>query len=110
MSALKGFWICFDLGLKGDYPGMYKYLDSHKGIECGGNIAYMKREIVPNFKEIVRQEIIASVKINSDDRVYLIYKEPQSTNTCGYFIFGGRKKADWDGFNIIATPDVVDSE
>lgn len=28
-------WLGYDLGVKGDYPGMYAFLDDHDAIECG---------------------------------------------------------------------------
>ena len=29
----KAIWLSFDLGIGGDYPGLYKWLDNHKAIE-----------------------------------------------------------------------------
>lgn len=28
-------WLGYDLGVKGDYPGLYAILDDHDAIECG---------------------------------------------------------------------------
>jgi hypothetical protein len=28
-------WISFDLGVRGDYEGMYAWLDTHNAKECG---------------------------------------------------------------------------
>ena len=28
-------WISYDLGIRGDYEGLYAWLDSHRAKECG---------------------------------------------------------------------------
>jgi len=32
----KLIWIAFDLGVRGDYDGIYEFLDTHEAKECGG--------------------------------------------------------------------------
>jgi len=33
-------WISYDLGLQGDYPGLYRWLDLHKAKECVNSSNY----------------------------------------------------------------------
>lgn len=37
-------WLSYDLGAKGDYDGLYSWLDNHKAKECGDSIAYIPWE------------------------------------------------------------------
>ncbi|MFH1115168.1 MAG: hypothetical protein V1792_14760 [Pseudomonadota bacterium] len=39
----KGVWIYFDLGINGDYEGMYEWLDKHNAHACGENFAFVPR-------------------------------------------------------------------
>ena len=32
-------WLSFDLGVNGDYDGMYTWLDAYKAKECGDSMA-----------------------------------------------------------------------
>jgi hypothetical protein len=34
-------WISFDLGIRGDYEGLYLWLDSHEAKECGESLALL---------------------------------------------------------------------
>ena len=36
----KAIWLSFDLGVAGDYPGLYKWLDEHDAVECGDSVAF----------------------------------------------------------------------
>ena len=33
------FWLSYDLGVGGDYPGLYQWLDDHQAVVCGNNMA-----------------------------------------------------------------------
>ena len=37
-------WISFDLGVRGDYQGMYEFLDAHQAKECGDGVAFLQIE------------------------------------------------------------------
>ncbi len=30
-------WLSYDLGIQGDYPSLYEWLDKHQAKECGDN-------------------------------------------------------------------------
>ena len=38
----KAIWISYDLGIKGDFQGLYAWLDDHDGIECGNSVAFIQ--------------------------------------------------------------------
>jgi hypothetical protein len=40
-------WLTCDLGIGGDFQGLYSWLDDKEAIECGNNNAYFKYSI-PN--------------------------------------------------------------
>ena len=39
-TTRKAIWISYDFGLKGDYMGLYTWLDNHNALECGNGLAY----------------------------------------------------------------------
>lgn len=98
MITKKAFWISYDLGLKGDYSGLYTWLDTVKAKECGDSIAFFTKEYKGNLIEAIKKDILKYAKLSKTDRVYLIYLENESGKVKGYFLFGGRKRAPWEGF------------
>ncbi|MCC6550056.1 MAG: hypothetical protein IT279_08310 [Ignavibacteriaceae bacterium] len=94
----KAFWISYDLGLKGDYAGLYTWLDSVGAKECGDSIAFFTMEIAGGSLDSIKKEIKDSVKLSKTDRIYLIFQEEGTNKTKGKFLFGGRKRAPWEGY------------
>ncbi len=39
IKVKKTFWITYDLGIRGDYNSLYKWLDKYKAKECGNGVA-----------------------------------------------------------------------
>ena len=37
-------WMSYDLGVKGDYEGLYAWLDDHDAKECGNSVAFLRYE------------------------------------------------------------------
>ena len=35
------FWLSYDLGINGDYDGLYRWLDRQGAKECGSSMAYI---------------------------------------------------------------------
>jgi hypothetical protein len=102
----KAVWISFDLGVNGDYEGMYAWLDTHHAKECGDSIAFLgyepKRDSVlgePTRDLIseLKADLKRSVSIKKKNRVYVIYKSDEG-KLKGVFLFGGRKKSPWTGY------------
>ena len=99
MATNKAFWISYDLGLKGDYSGLYTWLDSVKAKECGDSIAFFSMEVEVNYIEAIKESIMKYAKLGKTDRVYLIYLESKTGKLKGNFLFGGRKRAPWEGYS-----------
>lgn len=93
----KAIWLSFDLGVNGDYEGMYSWLANHSAIECGDSIGFVQYESKGNLLEELKTDIKENVEINGKSRVYVIYRTEES-NIKGKFLFGKRKQAPWTGY------------
>jgi len=102
------FWLSFDLGLKGDYQGLYAWLDTHEASECGDNLAYIgKYQYSENLAIEVKRDLQSQVNFKNTDRVYLIREE--SGNLRGMFIIGNRRKEyPWKGYGTVTTTTTED--
>lgn len=100
----KAVWLSFDLGIGGDYPGLYTWLDNHGAIECGESVAFFKYSIdaasEADLVTIVKKDIEAHVKLRAGDRLYIIRREvtARSCSVKGDFITGKRKGSPWEGY------------
>lgn len=109
MIKQKTFWISYDLGIKGDYPGLYTWLDNQHAKECGDSLAVFHRKLTPNIDTVntivsqIESEISAQVKMLETARIYLIFKEDKTELVKGKFLFGGRKRAPWEGYGKYAS-------
>jgi hypothetical protein len=92
----KAVWLSFDLGVNGDYEGMYSWLDNHEAKECGDSVAFIEYDQKSNIVQEISRELKKSVKINARSRVYMIYLKEGKMKGC--FILGGRKQAPWTGY------------
>lgn len=112
----KTIWISFDFGLKGDYQGLYTWLDTHNAKDCGSNFACLKIQY-PNdntdkntsFTDFLKEDINDNVKLSKNDRLYIVYKDNVSGKMKGRWISGNRKAAAWDGYGKLER-DQVDDE
>ena len=102
---LKTIWISFDFGLKGDYQGLYTWLDTHNAKDCGSNVACLKiqypnqeLEKSPSFTEYLKADLIANVKLSKNDRLYVVYKDNTYGKMKGKWISGNRKAPAWEGY------------
>lgn len=93
----KAVWITFDLGVNGDYEGMYAWLDSHHARECGDSVAFLEYEAKRNLISELKADLKRSVSTKKKNRVYVIYKSDEG-KLKGEFLFGGRKKSPWTGY------------
>ena len=100
MIISKAFWLSYDLGLRGDYSGLYTFLDSVKARECGNNIAFFEKDYGDDFISAIKNEIESFVNVSATDRIYVIYLDLSSTKVKGKFLFGGRKRAPWEGYAV----------
>jgi len=94
--------LSYDLGLKGDYANLYRFLDEFEAIECGNNVAALALEVPEtDFDTIyltVQNLISRLVTISSSDRIYLITKDSVDDRMKGKFLFGNRRRAPWEGY------------
>lgn len=100
----KTIWLSYDLGVKGDYPNLYRWLDNVKAMECGDSIVYFKINIpegesVPDF---IKRELESSIEFSKTDRIYLIWTNGEGINK-GRFIIGKRKASPWQGYGESAS-------
>lgn len=118
MSKGKAIWLSYDLGLKGDYPGLFTWLDNHKAIECGQNFAFFHYVIIESFTEIGKEELVnaiykdisGSVKLSKTDRLYIIWRDNDTNKVKGTFINGARKQNPWEGFGEKGGKKIIDTE
>lgn len=91
-------WVSFDLGVKGDYEGMYAWLDGKGAKECGDSLAGFSFESKSNdLLGGLKKDLNASVAIDEKkSRVYVIRLVKGKMK--GRFIFGHRRNPPWAGF------------
>jgi hypothetical protein len=102
-------WISYDLGIKGDYEGLYTWLDGHGAIECVDSLAYIKFAFKTSVVDELKDEMSKSVTIDKRTRIYVIYRDRVSNKQKGTFIFGGRRAGAWAGYATDKTA-VVDED
>jgi hypothetical protein len=88
----------YDLGVSGDYEGLYAWLDDHNAKECGNSVAWVTFSHEGDVLTSLKAEIENAVSPNKRSRIYVIYRDNEGTK--GRFIIGGRKSAPWDGFGM----------
>ena len=115
LKTKKAIWISFDLGIKGDYPNLYAWLDERGAKEAGNNIAFLeygiKGKVDDNLLETIKEDLENHVNFKRGDRIYVIrsrYDEGKH-KISGKFIIGSRKASPWEGFSQ-KSEDIVDED
>ena len=98
MKQKYSVWISFDLGVKGDYDGIYSFLDKVKAAECGDFTAFIKVNTQHEIVGLLKNQINEFVKLNERDRIYVIICRSNGHVFKSGFLFGKRKAAPWSGF------------
>jgi hypothetical protein len=95
----KAIWLSYDLSVKGDYEGLYAWLDDIGAKECGDSLAFFNYEISSDedLIEALKKEIKENVSLTKRDRIYIIFRCDDG-NLKGKFLFGKRKSAPWTGY------------
>lgn len=95
---MTSFWLSYDLGVGGDYPGLYQWLDDHKAVVCGNSIAFFRMEVSEKegFK-LLKKELEDHVKLAPSNVLYAIGTNEEG-KIIGRFLYGKRKAAPWVGF------------
>lgn len=96
----KRFWLSYDLGIDGDYDGIYGWLDSLGAVECGDSTCSFLLDIGSKEPDAsVRAALKKQVNLRKRDRIYLIWRREDGTVT-GRFITGSRRRAPWSGYAL----------
>ena len=92
-------WVSYDLGVSGDYEGMYAWLDGHGAKECGDSLASLSYEH-PNADvvEDLKADIQSAVSLAPRNRIYVIRQEDGKMK--GKFVFGSRRSSPWTGYAV----------
>ncbi|MDB5821213.1 MAG: hypothetical protein JWQ11_4853 [Rhizobacter sp.] len=102
-------WISYDLGIQGDYPSLYSWLDAHEAQECGDAFAFLKFAHRGPLKESLKEALEQAIVVNARTRIYVIYRETDAGKSKGTFLFGGRRAPPWTGY-APSGPDTIDEE
>ena len=96
-------WLCFDLGVQGDYEGLYSWLDGHQAKECGDSLAWLSYEHSGDIVEDLKRDLKERVSIDRKSRMYVILFIGGKIR--GRFLFGGRRSAPWTGYAPSEEPE-----
>jgi len=94
----KFVWLSYDLGVNGDYDGMYAWLDNHEAKDCGDSFAFLAYDAKGDVIKEMTDELKKLIKLNAQSRVYLVSYDTVKKSYRGRFIIGGRKQAPWTGY------------
>ena len=89
-------WLSYDLGFKGDYEGLYAWLDDHNAKECGENLAYFSFDYVGDVFQSLENDLSNAISWDKNSRIYVIYRSDDKWR--GRFIKSRRKRAPWSGY------------
>jgi len=79
----KAIWLSYDLGVKGDYEGLYAWLDDLEAKECGDSLAFFNYEIDDdrNLIEKIKEDIENNIALTKRDRIYIIFRNAERKGT-----------------------------
>jgi hypothetical protein len=100
-------WISYDLGVKGDYEGLFAWLDDHKAKECVG-LALIRYDCDADLIQCLKEDIGNAIEVNKRTRIYVVWQDPKTEKAKGRFIFGGRRAAPWVGYGTAEEQVEVD--
>src|SRR6266481_149769 len=96
----KAVWVSFDLGVTGDYEGMFSWLAGHDAKECGVSIAFINFSPKGDLLQELKKEIKNAVEVTKKTRVYVIYLSDEG-KVKGTFLFGARRQPPWTGYGAV---------
>lgn len=107
----RAIWISYDLGIKGDFPGLYSWLDNHDAKESGNSIAFIEYFYKKNLLEEIGIDLKQNVEFKQGDRIYIVRTRivDSKTKVSGRFIIGKRKSNPWEGYGQKGD-DVIDGD
>ena len=91
-------WLSYDLGVSGDYEGLYAWLENQGAKECGSSVAYVKDyQFSGDLLESLEADVSNAVTLNQRSRIYVIFKADDGRMR-GHYVVGRRKAPPWTGF------------
>lgn len=91
-------WLSFDLGLRGDYEGIYTWLDQQEAKECGDSLAFIKYDHDGDLLSTLKTDLEDAIEITKKTRIYVTFRNQDTGKPKGKFIIGSRKAAPWSGY------------
>ena len=91
-------WIAYDLGIRGDYEGMYAWLDERDAKECGDSLALVNYDVKKDLLKELKADLGGTLDLNKRARIYVIHLDPSTRKMKGTFLFGRRRASRWTGF------------
>ena len=100
-------WFTYDLGVGGDFQGLYSWLDDKEAIECGNNNAYFSysySDSIASDEQLLSElktELEKKVSFKAGNRKYIIRKSLNSDKngkSIGSFVVGKRKASPQKNF------------
>ena len=93
----KFVWLSFDLGVKGDYEGLYSWLDSQDARECGEYLAGFNFDVSDEKRlpSLLKKALSDAVDLDKRSRIYVVFFDSRAKKVRGQFILGSRRKPPW---------------
>jgi len=103
-------WLSYDLGIQGDYEGLYAWLDRHQAKECGDSLACFKYAHQGDLKSAIKADLSKAFTKSNRTRIYVVYRDAKADTLKGCFLFGARRASPWQGFAEVPCADDEDGE
>ena len=96
-------WLSYDLGIRGDYEGLYKWLDEHDAVETGNSCASFLFDFKDNNDDTIKKTLLREwrcFETNKNTRMYVIRKSIMNGKELmrGGFLIGARRGNPWEGY------------
>ena len=64
-------WMSFDLGVNGDYEGLYQWLDAHEASACGDSVAFFNYEAKGDLPGEIKKSLAKAIDVHlKKTRIY----------------------------------------
>ena len=112
MGKTQAVWLAYDLGIQGDYEGLYEWLGTFGAEECGDSLAFFNYPYKTDLIRELTKDLKEDVRLNGRARLYLIYKDEKTRLARGRFLVGRRRRPAWAEYALkdVVTEDVGLSE
>ena len=98
-------WMNYDLGVQGDYTGLYTWLDGMGAMECADSTAFFTLDIGDgdDIFALLRDGLEEAVELSTRSRIY-VFCSRRGRIRAG-FVVGKRKRAPWEGYAAADTSE-----